>query len=266
MPNPRHRFPMLAGFVALTCLLAGCGEGSSSSLVQLEGSSASITRGTLNHWMRATVGVDFRASIGTKGPQGLVAEPANYPECMQAAEKIVPRSFSGQLKLTDAQLKLKCQQLHQAIKEEALGFLIQMRWSELEAANAGAKITPAALHAEYEAYLKRTFPAEGQLQKYLAERHWSTADVLFEVKRNLLARVLIPRFQAEVQKAGGGNAVYAALTIAQGHARTAKTHCKAGYVVPGCKGYREPSGGPLAPNVIIEAFAQGRVSSRSPYK
>lgn len=267
MRRARTPLPLtLACCLALAGALAGCGGGSSDSLVHLQGSSASISKATLDHWMRAKVGADFRASIGTKGPQGLVAEPADYSECAEAAKKIVPRSFTGKLKLSDAQIRRKCQELHQAVKEQALSSLIAEQWAAVEAAEAGVRISPAFLHKEYERYRAQTFPIEAELQRYLADRHWSISDVLFEVKRNLLARGLAPKFQAEVAKAGGGEAGYAKLTLEHYHAHIAKTSCKAGYVVPGCKEYREPPGGPLAPNVIIEAFAGGRASSASPYK
>ena len=266
MHRARTLLPLaLACCLALAGALGGCGGGSSDSLVQLQGSSASISKSTLDHWMRAKVGADFRASIGTKGPQGLVSEPADYSECAAAARKIVRRSFTGKLKLSDAQIKRKCQELHQAVKEQALGSLIAMRWAEIEAARAGTHISPAFLHKEYERYRAHTFPIEAELQRYLAERHWSISDVLFEVKRNLLARELAPKFEAEARKAGDDGG-FAKLGLGQEHAHIAKTSCEAGYVVPGCREYREPPGGPIAPNLVLEAFAAGRASSKSPYK
>jgi hypothetical protein len=256
--------PTLACCLALAGALAGCGGDSGDSLVQLQGSSVSISKATLDHWMRAKVGADFRASIVTKGPQGLVSEPANYAECAAAAKKIVPRGSTGELKLSDAQINRKCQELHQAVKEQALGFLIAAQWAATEAAQAGVHVSPALLHKEYERYRAQRFPIETELQSYLAERNWSVSDVLFEIKQNLLARAMASKLQAEGKTVGGGG--YTKLVLEHEGAHIAKTSCKEGYVVPGCKEYREPRGGRIAPNLVLEAFVAGRASSKTPYQ
>lgn len=260
----RARTHLLATIVCCLALagdLAGCGGNSSGSLARFQGSSASIDKASLNHWMRAKVGADFRASIGTKGPEGLVSEPADYAECTAAAKKIVPRSFTGKLKLSDVEIQRKCQELYGAAKEQALSALIRSQWATIEAAKVGVHVSPAFLHKEFERYRKVALPSEAELQRYLTERHWSVSDILFELRQSILDRTLRPKYAAEAKRVTGANVL-----LALYHTRVAKTTCEKGYVVPGCREYRELPGGPPAPNIILEGFAQGRVSSKSPYR
>lgn len=260
----RILIPLAANLtIALTLALAGCG-GSSDSLVSFRGSSASISRATLDHWMRTTVSADYRARIGTKAPLGLASEPAKASECVAAAQKIVPHDSRGKSKLSDSLIASKCHELHEAIKEQALGALITSQWTAIEAAQAGIHVSPAQLHAAFERYRNQDLPTEAELQKYLAERNWGVSDMIFEVKQRLFEAGLKPKFEAEVKRAGGTDAAYAKLALAQYRSHVAKTSCKDGYVVSGCKEYREPPEGAPVPNLILEAFAEGLASQKTP--
>jgi hypothetical protein len=251
---------LLVLLAATLSLVAFDGCGGSDSLTRIEGTSASTSPATLNHWMRAMAGGDFRTSIGTKGPRGLVSEPANYSECAAAAKKIVPRSYTGRLKLTDGQIEQKCRALYQAIKAQALSFLISVQWTVAEGAEEGLKVSDALLQKEFARYRKQPYPTEADLQKYLAERQWVLSDVLYQLKRNVLVTQILPHFQAKVKKAGGGEATYVRLALQRYHKLIAKTTCKQGYVVPNCKEYHEPSTAPPSPNSILEAFVKGERS------
>jgi hypothetical protein len=261
MPRPSpHRplLPALASCLALLALaLSACGD-SSDSLTNVQGSSASITKPMLDHWMRALAGADFRSTIGTKGPRGLVSEPADEGECAEAAKKIVPRSFTGKLKLTGEQIKRKCQQLHDAVKAQALSFLLSVQWTVAEGAEQGLHVSDADLHREFARSRGALYPTEADLQKYLAERQWTLSDVLYQLKRAVLVTRILPKFQQRVKRAGGGEAVYAKLALERYQGLIAKTTCRAGYVVQGCKGYREPAREATPPNALLEQFAQGR--------
>jgi hypothetical protein len=81
------------------------------------------------------------------------------------------------------------------------------------------------------------------------------ADAMYQLKRNILVTRLRPKFEAEVKKAGGGERTLARLALANYQSLIAKTTCKAGYVVLGCKGYREPAVALPSASVILEGFA-----------
>jgi hypothetical protein len=254
MPTPRPRQILLASAVLLLLLsLGSCGG--SESLTHIQGSSATITKPMLDHWMRMFVGSDFRANVGTKAPVGLVSEPANYPRCAEAAKKVIPRSYTGKLELSEAAISEKCHELYQAIKAQALAYLLSVQWTVLEGEEQGVSVSDTELHKEFQLLRKNIYKSQANQQKYLAERHMVVADVLYQLKRNLLTRRLTPKFEAKVAKAGGGQSTYVRLALARYKGLIAKTSCKPGYVVEGCKGYREPKVAPPSPSVILEGFA-----------
>ena len=240
--------------------LQGCEGSKDETLTHIRGSSASISKATLDHWMRAMAGGDFRSSIGTKGPPGLVSEPANYAGCAAAAKKIVPRTFTGKLKLTDSQILHKCQQLYNSIKAQALSFLISVHWTVLEGAEEGLKVSDAQLRREFARYRKQPYPTEADLHKFLEERQWTLSDVLYQLKRNILVTAILPRFEAKVKKAGGGEKLYTKLALERYKALIAKTRCKRGFVVPNCSEYNGPPTVSPSPNAIFEQFVQARDS------
>jgi len=253
-PNPRLLIAPLALCLVLLC--SGCGGGG-ESLTHIHGSSATITKPMLDHWMRTMAGGDFRTIIGTKGPVGLVSEPANYTECEAAARKVVPRTYSGQLKLSATQISRKCHELYRSIKAQALTYLLSVQWIALEGAEQGLKLSDAELHREFAQYRKENFPTEADLRRYLQERHWTLADVLYQLKRNILVQRILPKFQVKVKQAGGGEAAYARLALARYKRQIARTTCTPGYVAPGCKEYHGPETVLPPPAVIIEQLAEG---------
>jgi hypothetical protein len=248
--------PLLLTLLATVAIVAaGCGS-SSESLIHVRGSSATTTKATLDHWMRSWAGQDFRASVGTKGPEGLASEPANYPECVNAAKKVVPRDFSGKLKLSNAEISSKCHQLYRAIKSQALSFLISQQWTVAEAAEANVKISDALLQKEFVRFRQSRYPTEIDLNRYLAERHMALSDVLYQLKANIIVTRLLPRFQAEVKKAGGGEKAYVRLALAHYHEMIARTTCKRGYIAPDCSEYHATASDEVPPNTILEEFVQ----------
>jgi hypothetical protein len=249
--------------LALPCLLlaltlSSCG--SSESLTHIQGSSETITKPMLDHWMRSLVGEDFRQVIGTKGPAGLVSEPANYTECTEAAAKIIPRGYTGRLKLNGAQIFGKCHQLHEAVKAQALAFLLSVQWSTQEAKEQGIQLTDAEVRRQFQnVVLKNTYGSTARERQHLAERHMVHADLLYMLKRNILVKRITPKFEAKVREAGGGERTYVRLALERYHGLIARTSCKPGYVVLGCKEYREPAVAKPSPAVLLEAFVQGAV-------
>lgn len=255
----RPRVFALAALALLLLSLGGCGGGE-DGLTHIQGSSQTITKAMLDHWMRAMAGGDFRASNLYEGPRGLVSEPANYGECARAAKKVVPRGPNGKLLLSDAQIELKCHQLYRSIKAQALSFLLSVQWEITMGKEQGIVVSDALLQKEFKRYSKAFFPEEGELERYITERHWVLSDVLYQLKRNILVKAILPKFQAKVKQAGGGEATYVRLANERYARLIARTSCKPGYVAPGCREYHGASTVKPAPNLILEALAKGRGS------
>lgn len=257
MPRLTSRASLLLAAIPATValLLAGCGSG--DSLTRIEGSSATITKPMLDHWMRAVVATDFRSNIGTKAPAGLASEPANYSECAEAAKKVIPRTFAGKLKLTNGEISQKCHELHRAVRNQAMSYLLSAEWTMLEAKELGVPLSNAELHKEFLRYRNQDYKTEADFQQYMKERRLALSDVLYQLKRNVLVTRILPKFQVRVKKAGGGEQVYAKLALERYHALIAKTSCKSGYVMEDCKEYRAPATPLPSPDSILEALTKG---------
>jgi hypothetical protein len=257
MSRSRHRLlPSLLAALLLALGLSSCGgSNGSDSITHIQGSSATITKPMLDHWMRETVANDFRANVGTKAPVGLVLEPANYPQCAEAAKKVIRRSYTGRLVLSDAEISQKCHQLYQAIKAETLAYLLSVQWTTLEGEEQGITVSDAEVRQQFKRFAKSFYKSQAAQRSYLAERHMVVADVLYKLRRNMLATRLQPRLLAEVKKAGGGERNFTRLALDRYHGLIAKTSCKPGYVVFGCREYRPPAVALPSPSVILEGFA-----------
>ena len=259
MPNHTFRSILLAVAVAalLPALLILAGCGGSDSVTQIQGSSLTISKPMLDHWMRAVLANDFRTTIGTKAPKGFVSEPANDSECAEAAKKVIPRTYTGKLKLTDAEIAHKCHQLHQAIQGQAIGYLLSAQWVYLEAKEQGLHLTDAELRREFLRYRKEAFGSPQAYAKYLDERGMVLSDTLYQLRRNVFVTDLLPKTQARAKQIGGGLKTYGRIVLERYRRLIAKTSCKAGYVMEDCNEYQAPATPPPSPDVIIEGFVGG---------
>jgi hypothetical protein len=220
---------------ALTvAIAAGCGG--TRTLVRIGGTSSTISTADLDHWMKALAGSDFRETIGAQGPTGLVAEPAEYSRCIDSAKLVAPRSFFNQLQLSRVQLGEKCRQLHRAVKQQALRFLISAQWAALEAAEHGLTVSDAEVRQRLRQVRTARYSTAHDLRGYLRQRQWSLSDLLYQLRYELLAGRLSPNSLAVAEEAGG-RLGYEKTVSERGNRLAARTHCARGYVVPGCSSY-----------------------------
>ncbi len=247
--------------VALACGVLATGCGSTDAVVRFEGPShGSIARSTLDHWMQAVAGADIQHNLGAEGPTGLVSDPADYRRCVAAAKLVGPRSFFNQLRFDHAQAMQKCHELHEAIKAQALSFLIGAHWTMAEAFRRGIPANAAEVRSALGNARGGTYPPAAELGSYLKERHWSLSDLLFQVRLELLAERLqgssIP--DASSEAVAHPSSASAILAREQLHIRADKTFCEPGYVVPGCSEYRGSVRTATSPDTLIERLTGKR--------
>jgi hypothetical protein len=239
--------------VLLFCL-SSCG--SEEALVRFQGSSAKITRPALDHWMKVLVAGDFLTYLHRPAPLGLASEPADPSECAGAAKKLAPRSSTGALELSDAQIDDKCRVLHQTIKTEALNFLLEVQWMTREGEERGVRVSEEEVRRQFPAYAKELYGEKANQRRYFAERHMNLADAMYQLKRSILYTRLKLKFRDEVARIGGGQRTFVRLALANYHGMIAKTICTAGYVILGCRGYREPAELPTPSWITLEGFTK----------
>jgi hypothetical protein len=243
--------------VAAMALAAGTGCGGTGKPPDTvaEVGNATITRSMLSHWLPVVAGGDYRQNVGGRAPASLVSEPANLSACVASAESIKPRDSATQAKLPRTALRQKCQQLYQAVKLQALSYLIAVQWRIGEGAEYGEKVTAAELQHKLQQVKAEQFPKPGQFESYLAERHWGVSDELYLLRRNMLAEKFFTRLQREAKRVGGGQATFGKLAQEADQKWTTKTSCKAGYVVWQCVQYRGAERSAPSPAVLLEELA-----------
>ena len=234
---------------AVVATMSGCGSAHSRDVVAHVGDSA-ITRATVSHWMSTLAGGDFyELSRGHTVPVGLVSDPPDYRTCVTRLEASAASAARGRPP-SAAELLGKCRQLYAALREQAVSYLVNANWTIGLYGEVGIQATPGEVARLFERIKARQFPTAAQLTRYLAARRWTLADEMFVVRQDLLSQKVQERLSA------GGQKAYASLTE---HAQrwTAKTTCRAGYVVRHCAQFTESraaSAGP-SPAVLMEQIA-----------
>jgi hypothetical protein len=122
-----------------------------------------ITPALLNQWMQYQVGEGYFLAGRRQAPTGLVHEPANYPACVAALEKLGPPPAE-----TPTSLRTRCSRLYQTIRKATLAFLISSYWASDFAAAHGVTITSAELKAELQRYRAAQYPKPGEFERVLA--------------------------------------------------------------------------------------------------
>src|SRR5690242_15615781 len=126
------RFALLfvtAGMAVLMVLtgLAGCGGSAHDGVIVRVGKGA-ITEGELSRW------------IATMAPEHVAPDPPRYAACIAHQEAVSPQSVK-------AELKEECQRQYQALRQQALDFLISSQWLIGEAASSGQKMSDDEVRA-----------------------------------------------------------------------------------------------------------------------
>lgn len=236
---------------AVAVLLAGCGH--DEAVVRLRGAhDASIARATLDHWMKAFAGSDFRTVVGSQGPTGLASEPADYPRCLVAAKLVAPRSFFNQLRPTKAELERECRALHRAIKAQALAFLTSALRLIARGEAQHVAIGESTVGAALQSFQRRGLPGHVALRTYLAERHWTSSDLRYLLKVGLIAGRLEPALSARLASADISQSAQATASLPASAEWQSRTICARGYVVAGCSASRAAPMASPAPLAILK--------------
>jgi hypothetical protein len=246
--------PVVCVCIAVTVLAAcGGGGGSPSETVAQVGGYA-ITKTMLNQWMTEKVGEGYYEIATHRVPLGLVSEPADYPACVASLKAITPirGERQPQPQPTVAQLMSKCKELYQAIKVEALTFLVSSYSSINFDAAHGVKVSDAEVQQELKRIKAELYPSESQFQQLLVSRRRTLSQELFIVRLDLLQQKIEKKLQSDSPR------LYAVL-LREAKNATASASCHPGYVVEYCRGYDSPKTySTSTPAVLLEEIARWR--------
>jgi hypothetical protein len=247
-----HLLAVALGAGLLILGLCSCG-GSGDPTVAVVGKTK-ISRSTLNHWMSTMIGGDYQELTHKSAPVGLVSEPADYPRCVAAAKKIKPEPPTPAPNAT--LLKIKCRQLHTALKEQALGYLISVLWRAEEGAKLGQGVSDAELSRKLKELAYSEYKSPAAFRRFLAARHWSIADERYLLNRNLLDTKFLKRLKQRAARLGGGERAYGKLVRENVAQWSARTKCSPGYSAWQCRpgGSSEEVADPSA-SILVEQLA-----------
>jgi len=260
----RFRIATLSIAALLTLVsLAACGSGgskaqtaggttaardtapTSSTTIVAKVGVAPITKAQVSHWMTALAGsIYHNISHELPLPEGLVSDPPDYRRCVASLEAAAAASPLGHARETGPELLAKCRELNGALQIEATNFLIKAQRTIALAAEAGVTVSPAEVEASFRQARLTDYPTEADLHRYLASRHQTIADLLLELKLELLSTKL----SRKVADLGGLAA------LKDSYQRSVEnTRCSPGYVVESCSQYR---GGPTYPGRTPSALLE----------
>jgi hypothetical protein len=286
-PLTPSTIPLLALALALmlVLVLAGCGGGSQNNTASQAASTAStasthttaphttttaadtqtglapipadavavvgtnpITRRLVNKWMPYLFGEDIYSIGRVPSPPGMVADPPNYPSCVAGVTFLEKKHKKHGVSLPTGTIKTTCEQLNQAIRDQATRFLITVQTSINLDAQQGIHINNTEIAQEFKTLAATRFPKEGELQNYLATRRWPLQTELYYIKRDLLTK----RLEAKYNTQGGEQALSHYLQTAE-HKWKTQTNCRPNYTVENCNQYKETTTPTTPPaGVLIE--------------
>jgi hypothetical protein len=116
--------------LAILVGLAACGGGARDSVIVRVG-EGTITKAALARW------------IAAMAPEHVAPDPPRYRACIVHQEAISPQSVK-------AELGEECQRQYQALRQQALDFLISSQWLIGEAADSGLRVSDHEVQARLE--------------------------------------------------------------------------------------------------------------------
>jgi len=173
-------FLALAALVAPAALVAGCGGVPGNAVAEVDGQA--IEKSSYDHW------ISVAARSSGQGAPAAVPKPPEYTECVTTKRKTTPAPAKGQPKVTDDQLKTQCKQEYEQLRDQVLQLLISFQWLEGEAEEQGITISDEEVKKSFDDQKKQSFPKEPDYQKFLKDSGQSEADILLQVKADLLAQ------------------------------------------------------------------------------
>jgi hypothetical protein len=176
---------------------------------------------------------------GSPGAPSVPAKPASDAVANVESTPVAKATFEHWLAVTAA---LSGQSGHltsaakTALKSKVMGFLLTSEWVLGEAAAQGIGISEAAVHKRLGEVQKKQFKQPGEVKKYLAKNHETTADLLLRVKLELLEAAISKKVTAAKHTPAEKQAALASFQARFQSRWKAKTSCAAGYAMEDCAG------------------------------
>jgi foldase protein PrsA len=183
----RRSILALGAFFALTVAIAACGSNvPGNSVADVAGNP--VTTEAFNHWMYVAAKGNA-AQAGPGAPVVVPTDPPDFKGCIAQARKQV----SAVAKQTDKQVRTECRNLFNSLASQVMDFLIRAYWFQAQAAKTHITATPAQVQQRFQAERLAQFPSQAQFQAFLTQYGYTTDDLLFRTRVQLLYNKLIQK-------------------------------------------------------------------------
>jgi hypothetical protein len=187
-----------------------------------------ITKAMLNEWMEDLIGEEYYRVISQPAPAHLAMDPPDFPACVSSLRTIAPNSA------TESELTSKCESLYLSMRKQTLEYLVSMFWQTNYARTRGLVVNETEAKRGLAIYREREYPHDVDFKRFLVSRRRTISQELFLIKGDLLQQKLLQKVT------GLGHQAAAAFTAEIGREKY-RVHCRAGYLVEHCAGFRKPS-------------------------
>jgi foldase protein PrsA len=165
--------------LAPAAIVAGCGGVPGDAVATVDGTA--IAKTSYDHWIQVA------ARSSGQGATATVPVPPDFKACIAQKRKTTPKPAKGQPQVTDAQLKTQCQTQYNQLRDQVLQLLISFQWLQKEAAAQKITVSDADVKKSFDQQKKQSFPKEADYQKFLKTSGQTEADIMLQVKADLLA-------------------------------------------------------------------------------
>ena len=183
----RRSILALGAFFVLGAGIAACGSGvPGDSVADVAGNP--ITTQAFNHWMYVAA-KGAAAQSGPGSPVVVPTDPPNFKGCIAQARKLVSQVASQK----DSQIRSECKNLFNSLSSQVMDFLVRAYWYQADAAKQHITVTPAQVQQRFQAERLAQFPTNAQFQAFLTAYGYTTNDLLFRTRVQLLYNKLIQK-------------------------------------------------------------------------
>jgi hypothetical protein len=222
----------LTAAVLLTTTMSACGSSSDEAVVQVAGATP-ITKGLIAHWIPIEAVLSYDVTPVNPVPAGAIPDPPKYTKCMAFLKAHQTPAEAAEGKPTPPRLKANCAREEQNLKGKVLRYMIAYRWEKGELARRGLSLSSSELNKAIRFFETYDFTPK-EFRAYLIHSKETREDLRIITEINAMGTKL----QEKALLKKGFSPERQRHEIADMVRRwAAKTSCKAGYVVAGCKQY-----------------------------
>jgi foldase protein PrsA len=191
----RRSILALGAFFVLAVGIAACGSNVPGNSVA-DMAENPITTQAFNHWMYV-VAKGNAAQAGPGVPVVVPTDPPDFNGCIAQARKLFP----AVAKQSKAQVRNECKRLFTSLSSQVMDFLIRAYWFQADAAKAHITVTSAQVQQRFQAERRAQFPTETDFRTFLSQYGYTTDDLLFRTRVQMLFQKLIQKHTKPVTNA-----------------------------------------------------------------